>query len=50
MLFEKKSVHVSVSTEEQALHNMGGETETVYLIDFALNKGIESAKFVFEIL
>lgn len=48
--FEKNSVHVSVSTEEQALHNAGGETETVYLVDFSLNRGIDCVKFVFEIV
>lgn len=48
--FDKACVKVSVSSEEQAMHNMDGETETMYLIDFALNKGIKCAKFVFEIL
>ncbi|MDE6411453.1 MAG: heparinase II/III-family protein [Clostridia bacterium] len=48
--FDKDCVKPTVSSEQQAIHNQGGETETVYLIDFALNKGIESAKFVFEIV
>lgn len=48
--FDKASVKLTISSEEQALHEMGGETETVCLIDFALNKGIDSVKFVFEIV
>lgn len=48
--FDRACVNVSVSSEQHALHNQGGETETVYLLDFALNVGIDHVKFVFEIL
>ncbi len=50
LLFDKASVKLFVSSEEQAIHDMDGETETMYLIDFALNKGIQNAEFVFEIV
>lgn len=48
--FDKACTSVLVSSEQQALHNQGGETETVYLIDFALNTGMDCVKFVFEIV
>lgn len=48
--FDSACVSAAVSSERQELHNRGGETETVYLIDFALHRGVACAKFVFEIL
>lgn len=48
--FDKACVSVTVSSEQQALHNTGGETETVYLLDFALKEGTDCVKFVFEIV
>lgn len=50
MLFDKDCCKVKISSEQQAVHNGSGETETVYLMDFELHKEIHSAKFVFEII